>query len=80
MIKIETEKDGKINAAICGSPYEVIPDFFSLLHHIAKICMDNCKDGQHEEFAAALKFEIDKTFMKAVKETIDKEGEAWHNL
>lgn len=54
MIKIETEKDGKINAAICGAPDEVIPEFFSLLHHIAKICMHNCKDGQHEEFAAAL--------------------------
>lgn len=48
MIKIETEKDGKINAAICGAPDEVIPEFFSLLHHIAKICMHNCKDGQHE--------------------------------
>lgn len=80
MIKIETEKDGKINAAICGSIDEVIPEFFSLLNHIAKICMHNCKDGQHEEFAAALKFEIDKTFMKAVTETIDKEGEAWRNL
>lgn len=47
MIKIETEKDGKINAAICGAPDEVIPEFFSLLHHIAKICiiarMDNTK-------------------------------------
>ena len=39
MIKIETEKDGKINSAICGAPDEVIPEFFSLLHHIAKICM-----------------------------------------
>lgn len=28
MIKIETEKDGKINAAICGSIDEVIPEFF----------------------------------------------------
>lgn len=80
MIRIETEKGGKINAAICGSPDEVIPEFFSILHHIAKICMDNCKDGKHEEFAAALKFEIDKTFMEAVKETIDKEGEAWRNF
>lgn len=80
MIKIETKKGGKINAAICGARDEIIPEFFSLLHHIAKICMDNCKDGQHEEFAAALKFEIDKTFMEAVKETIDKEGEAWRNL
>lgn len=73
MIKIETEKDGKINAAICGDPDEIIPGFFSLLHHITKICMHNCKDGQHEEFAAVLKFEIDKTFMKAVKETIETE-------
>lgn len=80
MIRIETEKGGKINAAICGSPDEVIPEFFSILHHIAKICMDNCKDGKHEELAAALKFEIDKTFMEAVKETIDKEGEAWRNF
>lgn len=73
MIKIETEKDGKINAAICGSLDEVISEFFSLLNHIAKIFMHNCKDGKHEEFAAALKFEIDKTFIEAVKETIDKE-------
>lgn len=80
MIRIETGKDGKINAAICGAPDEVIPEFFSLLRNIAKIFMDNCKDGQHEEFAAALKFEIDKTFIEAVKETIDKEGEAWRNL
>lgn len=80
MIKIETEKGGKINANICGAPDEVIQEFFSLLQHIAKICMHNCKDGKHEEFAAALKFEIDKTFMEAVKETIDKEGEAWRNF
>ena len=50
------------------------------MNHIAKIFMDNCKDGKQEELAAALKFEIDKTFMEAVKETIDKEGEAWRNL
>ena len=80
MIKIETEKDGKINATIRGALDEVTLEFFSLLDHIAKICMDNCKDGKHDEFAAALKFEIDKTFMEAVKETIDKEGEAWRNL
>lgn len=80
MIRIETEKDGKINAAIRGASDEVIPEFFSLLRNIAKICMHNCKDGKHEEFAAALRFEIDKTFMEAVKETIDKDGEAWRNL
>lgn len=35
MIKIETEKDGKINAAICGAIDEVIPEFFFALasHH-----------------------------------------------
>lgn len=44
MIRIETEKDGKINAAIRGALDEVIPD------------------------------------IEAVKETIDKEGEAWHTL
>ena len=80
MIKIETEKDGKINAAICGDKEELISEFFSLLNHIAKIFMHNCNDGKHEEFAAALKFEIDKTYMEAVKETIDKEGKAWRNL
>lgn len=80
MIKLETEKDGKINAAICGSSDEIITEFFSLLRNITKICMHKCKDGQHKEFAAALKFEIDKTFMEAVEETIDKEGEAWRNL
>ena len=53
MIKIETEKDGKINAAICGALDEIIPEFFSLLNHLAKICMDKCKDGKQEEFAAA---------------------------
>ena len=80
MIKIETEKGGKINAAICGARDEIITEFFSLLHHIAKICMHNCKDGKQDEFAAALKFEIDKTYMEAVKETIDKEVEAWRYL
>ncbi len=80
MIKIETEKGGKTNSAICGSLDDVIPEFFSLLNQIAKICMHNCKDGKHEEFAAALKSEIDKTFMEAVKESLDKEGEAWRNL
>lgn len=80
MIRIETEKDGKINAAICGASDEVIPEFFSLLRNIAKICMQNCNDGKQEELAAALKFEIDKTFMEAIKESLDKEGEAWRNL
>lgn len=80
MIKIETKKDGKINAAIYGSTDKVIPEFFSLLNQITKIFMHNCDDGKQEEFAAALKFEIDKTYMEAVKETIDKEGEAWRNL
>ena len=28
MIRIETEKDGKINAAICGSQDELISEFF----------------------------------------------------
>lgn len=80
MIKIETKKDGKINAAICGASDELIPEFFSLLHNFTKICMDNCDDGKQEEFAEALKFEIDKTFMEAVKEAINKEGQAWRNL
>lgn len=80
MIRIETEKDGKINAAIIVFPDEVIPEFFSLLHHIVKICMHNCKDEKHEEFAEALKFEIDKTFIEAIKESLGKEGEAWRNL
>lgn len=70
MIKIETKKDGKINANIHGSPDEVIPEFFSLLNQIAKICMRYCDDGKQKEFAAALKFEIDKTYMEAIKEAI----------
>lgn len=37
MIKIETEKDGKINAAICGAPDEVIPEFFFALASHRKI-------------------------------------------
>lgn len=81
MIKIETEKDGNIKATICGAIVdEVIPEFFLLVRHIAKICMNKCNDGQHEEFAAALKFEIDKTYMEAIKESLDKEGEAWRTL
>lgn len=31
MIKIETEKDGKINAAIGGTSDELIPEFFFAL-------------------------------------------------
>ena len=80
MIKIETEKDGKINTAICGAPDELIPEFFSLLHNFTKICMHNCDDGKQEELAAALKFEIDKNYIDAIKESLDKEGEAWRNL
>lgn len=80
MIKIETKKDGKINAAICGSQDELISEFFSLLHNFTKICMHNCDDGKQEELAETLKFEIDKTYMEAVKESLDKEGEAWRNL
>ena len=80
MIKIETKKGGKINAAICGATDEVIPEFFSLLHHFTKICMHNCDDGKQEELVGSLKFEIDKTFIEAIKESLDKEGEAWRNL
>lgn len=68
MIRVEKDKDGKISTRICGTADEVIPEFFLLFHHITIMCMQNCKDGQHEEFAAALKFEIDKTYMEAIKE------------
>ena len=68
MIKIETEKDDKITTNIRGTAAEVIPEFFSLLNNITIMCMHNCKDGQHEEFAAVLKYEIDKTYMDAIKE------------
>ena len=74
MIKIETEKDGKIATSICGTADEVIPEFFSLLNNITIMCMRNCKDGQHEEFETALKYEIDKTYMEAI-ETAKKMGE-----
>lgn len=70
MIKIETGKDGKICTKISGASDDVIPEFFSFLHNIVMMYMHNCKDGQHEEFAAALKFEIDKTYMEAIKEAI----------
>lgn len=36
MIKIETKKDGKINAAICGAPDELIPEFFFALASLRK--------------------------------------------
>lgn len=74
MIKVETEKDGKISASICATADEVIPEFFFLLNNITIMCMHNCKDGQHEEFAAALKYEIDKTYMDAI-ETAKKMGD-----
>ena len=74
MIKIETGKDDKITTSISGTADEVIPEFFSLLNNITIMCMRNCKDGQHEEFEAALKYEIDKTYMEAI-ETAKKMGD-----
>lgn len=74
MIKVEKEKGGKIDTSICGAADEVIPEFFSLLNNITIMCMHKCKDGQHEEFAAALKYEIDKTYMEAI-ETAKKMGD-----
>lgn len=67
MIKVEKTKDGKISTRICGTADEMLQEFFSLLHHTTIMCMQNCKDGQHEEFAGALKYEIDKTYMEAIK-------------
>ena len=67
MIKVEKTKDGKISGSISGTADEVLPEFFFLLHHTTIMCMQNCKDGQHEEFAGALKYEIDKTYMEAIK-------------
>ena len=74
MIKVEKEKGDKITTNICGTADEVITEFFSLLNNITIMFMHNCKDGQHEEFAAALKYEIDKTYMEAIK-TAKKMGE-----
>lgn len=74
MIKAEKGKDDKITISIQGPADEVIPEFFSLLNSITIMCMRNCKDGQHEEFEAALKHEIDKTYMEAIK-TAKKMGE-----
>lgn len=73
MIKVEKNKDGKISTRICGTADEVIPEFFSFLHNITLMCMQNCKEGQHEEFAAALKYEIDKAYIEAI-ETVKKMG------
>lgn len=41
-------------------------EFFSILDHVTKLCMHACKTGDREEFAEALKEEIDKTFAKAI--------------
>ena len=75
MIKVEKEKDDKITTNIRGTADEVIPEFFSLLNNITIMCMHNCKDGQHEEFAASLKYEIDKTYMEAIKTAKKMGGE-----
>ena len=74
MIKVKKTKDGKISGSISGTADEVLPEFFFLLNNITIMCMHNCKDGQHEEFAAALKYEIDKTYMEAI-ETAKKMGD-----
>ena len=74
MIKAEKGKDDKITTSIQGLADEVIPEFFSLLNSITIMCMRSCKDGQHEEFEAALKYEIDKTYMEAI-ETAKKMGD-----
>ena len=74
MIKVEKGKDDKITTSICGAADEVILEFFSLLNNITIVCMHKCKDGQHEELAAALKHKIDKTYMEAI-ETAKKMGD-----
>ena len=76
MIKAEAKENGKVCTLIKGDADSAFQEFFAIIDHMTKLCMNSCKTGEREEFAAALKFEIDKTYMEAIK----KEGEAWRNL
>lgn len=67
MIKAEAEDNGKVRTLIKGDADSVFQEFFSTLDHFTKLCMQSCKTGEREEFAAALKYEIDKTYMEAIK-------------
>lgn len=66
MIKAEAKDNGKVCTLIRGESYSVLQEFFSILDHVTKLCMHACKTGDREEFAEALKEEIDKTFAKAI--------------
>jgi hypothetical protein len=66
MIKAEAKDNGKVCTLIIGDADSVFQEFFSIIDHVTKLCMHACKTGDREEFAEALKEEIDKTFAKAI--------------
>ena len=60
MIKAEAKDNGKVCTLIRGEADSVFQEFFSIIDHVTKLCMHACKTGDREEFAEALKEEIDK--------------------
>lgn len=68
MIKAEAKDNGKVCTLIKGDADSAFQEFFAIIEHMAKLCMHSCKTGEREEFAGALKYEIDKTYMDAIKE------------
>ncbi len=74
MIKAEAKDNGKVCTIIKGDADSTIQEFFAIIEHMTKLCMHSCKTGEREEFAGALKYEIDKTYMEAIK-TVKKMGE-----
>lgn len=74
MIKAEAKENGKVCTIIKGDAVSAFQEFFVIIDHMAKLCMSSCKTGEREEFAAALKYEIDKTYMEAI-ETAKKMGD-----
>ena len=66
MIKAEAKDNGKVCTLIRGDADSTFQEFFAIINHMTKMCMHACKTGEREEFAEALKEEIDKTFAKAI--------------
>lgn len=69
MIKAEAKDNGKVCTLIKGDADSAFQEFFAIIDHMTKLCMHSCKTGEREEFAGALKYEIDKTYMDAIKES-----------
>lgn len=66
MIKAEAKDNGKVCTLIRGDADSVFQEFFSILDNVTKLCVHACKTEDREEFAEALKEEIDKTIAKAI--------------